>query len=234
MAASKDFSFEEPPRGPHGSSPLSDKNAALSASVPDFSAFADIDLGSVSPAMGRVDLGKTYKPMSKGAEYMFDEEEKNRSFGEHLVFYTGSCYLTGVGSGITVGLFEGLRKGRELPSSKLRMNAVVNACSKRAPMFGNNLGVLALLFATSERTSQYIRDKDDMLNPIIGAASTGFLFKCSSGPRACIAWTLMGGVGMSLVTLSGYATTVLHRTPFRDTVEDYTGVKLPAFGRAAE
>jgi hypothetical protein len=35
--------------------------------------------------------------MSRGAEYMFDEEERERSFSENLGFYTGASYITGAG-----------------------------------------------------------------------------------------------------------------------------------------
>ena len=50
---------------------------------------------------------------------------------------------------------------------------VVNACSKRAPTLGANLGVLALLYSINERMLCYARDKDDSLNPILGASLTG-------------------------------------------------------------
>ncbi len=50
---------------------------------------------------------------------------------------------------------------------------VVNACSKRAPALGANLGVLALLYSINERMLCYARDKDDTLNPILGASLTG-------------------------------------------------------------
>lgn len=50
---------------------------------------------------------------------------------------------------------------------------VVNACSKRAPALGANLGVVALLFSINERLLNYMRDKDDCLNPIAAASLTG-------------------------------------------------------------
>mmetsp|Transcript_1155 Transcript_1155/g.3616 ORF Transcript_1155/g.3616 Transcript_1155/m.3616 type:complete len:169 (-) Transcript_1155:64-570(-) len=154
--------------------------------------------------------------MSRGNEYLFDEEERERSFGEHLVFYCGSSYITGVAAGVAVGVVEGLQKGQNLPNSRLKLNAVVNACSKRAPVFGSNLGVLALMFTTSERITRYVRDSDDTLNPIIGAASTGFMFKCTSGMRACLGWTLAGGIGMTLITLTGQVHNFLYRSRIAD------------------
>lgn len=93
----------------------------------------------VSPAIGVVTAHHDYRPMSHGHEYMFDEEFRERGFGENLVFYTGVSYMSGFGAGTVLGFFEGLRKGQSLPS-KLRVNAIVNAVSKRGTTFGNNLG----------------------------------------------------------------------------------------------
>ena len=92
MAASKSFSFEE-----RDESVLESSKVTLApGSVPDFESFGAIDLGAVSPAIGVLEPGAAaYKPMSKGHEYIFDEEEKTRTFGEHLVFYTGAAYLSG-------------------------------------------------------------------------------------------------------------------------------------------
>ena len=92
MAASKSFSFEE-----RDENVLESSKATLApGSVPDFESFGAIDLGAVSPAIGVLEPGAAaYKPMSKGHEYIFDEEEKTRTFGEHLVFYTGAAYLSG-------------------------------------------------------------------------------------------------------------------------------------------
>lgn len=101
--------------------------------------FGNIDLAIVSPAIGVVSAGQQYKPMSRGAEYMFDEEQRERSFGENLVFYSGVSYLSGFGAGTVLGFFEGMRKGQNLPQ-KLRVNAIVNAISKRGQTFGNNFG----------------------------------------------------------------------------------------------
>jgi hypothetical protein len=179
--------------------------------------FKDIDLASVASLTGDTSVGPVkYKPMAKGAEYMFEEEERQRSFGEHLVFYSGSSYLAGVGAGVALGTVEGMQKGLNLTTSKLRVNSVVNAVSKRAPVFGANLGVLALLFTTTERLSAYYRNADDTLNPVIGAASTGFLFKCTSGPRQCVLWTLAGGLGMGAAVLTGHAHTLLYRREFSE------------------
>ena len=74
-----------------------------------------------------------------------------------------------------MGVVEGIKKMQTLPnaSTRLKVNAMVNACSKRAPALGANMGVLALLYSINERMLCYARDKDDSLNPILGASLTG-------------------------------------------------------------
>jgi inner membrane translocase subunit Tim23 len=212
MAASRSFSFEETDYREVSNAPLAP------GSVPDFESFGAIDLGSVSPAIGVVESRVSYKPMSKGHEYIFDEEAKQRSFSENLVFCTGAAYLSGVGVGVTLGIVEGVKKMQTLPnaSTRLKVNAVMNACSKRAPTFGANLGVLALLFSINERLLCYARDKDDTLNPILGASLTGMMYRSTCGLRPCLGWTLAGGVGMSLITVSGHLTTLLQRKHLED------------------
>jgi len=224
MAASKSFAFEERDVSEAA-------NASLApGSVPDFDALGAIDLGAVSSAIGVLQPNAVYTPMSKGHEYMWDEEEKQRSFGEHLVFYTGAAYLGGVGIGVAAGLVEGAGKMSKLPnaSTRLKVNAVVNACSKRAPALGANLGVLALLFAINERLLCFTRDKDDALNPILGASLTGMMYRSTCGARACLGWTVAGGVGMSLLTLSGQLHTILYRQRF----EAFEGL-VPSFTRSS-
>ena len=41
---------------------------------------------------------------AQGHEYLFDDEEKQRTFGEHLVFYTGAAYMSGIVVGSTMGM----------------------------------------------------------------------------------------------------------------------------------
>ena len=118
-----------------------------------------------------------------------------------------------MGIGGALGFFEGLRKGRQLPNPtpKLRQNAIVNAMGKRGPGLAANLAVMALMFTASERIALYTRDKDDVLNSVIAASATGFMFNCASGPRKCLVYTVLGGAGMGLAALTGHAHTVLHR-----------------------
>ena len=59
--------------------------------------FGNIKFDSISPAIGIAQPDKKYTPMSRGAEYLFEDEEiKERSFGEHMQYYCGTSYLTGL------------------------------------------------------------------------------------------------------------------------------------------
>mmetsp|Transcript_9409 Transcript_9409/g.26986 ORF Transcript_9409/g.26986 Transcript_9409/m.26986 type:complete len:226 (-) Transcript_9409:109-786(-) len=209
MASKRTFSFEDPPArsaDSHGNS-----DYMQSGALPDFGSFGNIKFDSISPAIGIAQADKKYTPMSRGAEYLFDDTDKERSFGEHIQYYCGAAYLTGMGVGGALGFFEGLRKGQNLPTPKLKQNAVVNAMSKRGPTLAANLAVFALMFTFSERMALYSRDKDDVMNSIIAASATGFMFNCTSGARKCLVYTALGGAGMGLAALSGNAATVLHR-----------------------
>jgi hypothetical protein len=84
---------------------------------------------------------------SGGVDYLFIDEAKmrgERSWGEKLCYNTGIVY----GAGLTVGGAWGLMEGMRAPlggshSMKLRLNAVLNACTRRGPLIGNSAGVLS-------------------------------------------------------------------------------------------
>ena len=44
----------------------------------------------------------------------------------------------------------------------------------------------------------------------------GMMYRSTCGARACLGWTLAGGIGMSLATLSGQLHTLLYRQRFQD------------------
>ena len=132
-------------------------------------------------------------------------------FSEFDQFF--NALMSGMSVGGALGFFEGLRKARQLPNPtpKLRQNAIVNAMGKRGPGLAANLAVMALMFTASERMALYSRDKDDVLNSVIAASATGFMFNCASGLRKCLVYTVLGGAGMGVAAATGHAHTVLHR-----------------------
>lgn len=52
-----------------------------------------------------------------------------------------SYMITGLATGGIWGLYEGLRQPINSQSSKLRLNTVLNACTRRGPLVGNSAGV---------------------------------------------------------------------------------------------
>ena len=167
MAASKSFAFEEREF-------TEASNAQLApGSVPDFEAFGAIDLGAVSPAIGVVQGKAAYRPMSKGHEYVFDEEEKQRTFGEHLVFYTGAAYMSGIVAGTTLGVLEGAKKMKTLPNASTRLKATpwsTRAPSGR-PRWGQTSGCWPCSFPSTNASSVTRATRTTRSTPSLGPPS---------------------------------------------------------------
>ncbi|XP_046858417.1 mitochondrial import inner membrane translocase subunit tim23-like [Xenia sp. Carnegie-2017] len=133
-----------------------------------------------------------------GAEFVFPtDHKKTRTWGERMFSGIGSSYLTGLVAGGSWGLYEGLRNpdGRTF---KLRMNSVLNGCTRRGPFVANSLGVLALMYSTLDYGIGKLRDKEDEYNSIAAAISTGLIFKSTAGIRAM---GIAAAVGGSLATV---------------------------------
>ncbi|KAL1308385.1 hypothetical protein HN51_050331 [Arachis hypogaea] len=129
-------------------------------------------------------------------ENLFPELENrtNRCWDENLVFYTGMAYLTGaVGGGVT-GTLEGLRAAEKGDSFKIGVNRVLNSGGQSARRIGNSLGMVGLIFSTTESAMHYFTDKDDMVNNTIAGLATGILYKAAVGPRSAAIAGVFGGI----------------------------------------
>lgn len=124
---------------------------------------------------------------------------------------TGTCYLlgsvicsilrsvyilcTGITAGGTWGLWEGLRRP-EGRTTRLRMNSILNGCTRRGPFLGNTAAVLgkrererrecifftfylflALIYSPLCSALAHYRGVDDNINSIAAASVTGLLYK---------------------------------------------------------
>ena len=100
-------------------------------------------------------------------------------------FLAPVCWLTiGLGIGGVWGLKEGL--GRQLgpnTSAKLRLNSILNACSRRGVMLGNSLGVLAIFYNITNSSLDTVRGQHDIFNSMGAAALSGALYKATAGVR---------------------------------------------------
>jgi import inner membrane translocase subunit TIM23 len=60
----------------------------------------------------------------------------SRGWSDDLCYGTGVSYLAGLSMGGAWGLAEGLRRTPASAPPKLRLNAVLNACTRRGPFLG--------------------------------------------------------------------------------------------------
>ena len=65
-----------------------------------------------------------------------------RTNSDKLLYGTGTAYLIGLSSGGTYGFFKGLRNPNAT-NMKLRINSVLNSCTRFGPWAGNSMGVLS-------------------------------------------------------------------------------------------
>lgn len=92
-------------------------------------------------------------------------------------------YLSALAIGGAWGLAEGLNKSAGITSPKLRLNAVLNAVTRRGPFLGNNAGVIALVYNGINSTIGYYRGRHEATNSIAAGALSGIMFKSTRGPR---------------------------------------------------
>ncbi|KAI8869664.1 Tim17-domain-containing protein [Ramicandelaber brevisporus] len=118
----------------------------------------------------------------------------DRGWSERLCYGTGTVYLAGLSTGGAWGFIEGMRhpEGRTF---KLRLNSVLNACTRRGPFLGNSAGVLALTYNVWDSLIGHFYGKRDTTSSVASGALTGALFKSTAGVRpALVAAAMMGGM----------------------------------------
>ncbi|KAK4074356.1 hypothetical protein Trihar35433_3830 [Trichoderma harzianum] len=106
----------------------------------------------------------------------------SRGFTDDLCYGTGITYLTALSIGGAWGFQEGLRKSSGQPP-KLRLNAVLNAMTRRGPFLGNNAGVVAITYNCINSLIGYLRGEHDAFNTIAAGALSGMVFKSTKGVR---------------------------------------------------
>jgi len=165
-----------------------------------------IDIGTIAPVFGVDAPASPYG--NQEADYL-DYNIKGRSYGERLMFNTGSAYLGGIVGGGIYGFFEGLRTSPS-PKFKIRLNTVLNACGKRGSRAGNALGSLAMIYSSFEALEDQL-DMDQyvggyyQLIPVTAAAMTGIFYKSTAGPRAMALAGVLGAGSMAAATAAATA-----------------------------
>ena len=111
----------------------------------------------------------------------------SRGWSDDLCYGTGTTYLTALGIGGIWGAVESLRRpmpqviagsmAQSAPSTKLRINTLLNGVTRRGPFLGNSAGVIALTYNAFNSTIGHYRGKHDVLNSVASGAIAGALFK---------------------------------------------------------
>ncbi|BEJ17547.1 hypothetical protein CspHIS471_0609480 [Cutaneotrichosporon sp. HIS471] len=121
----------------------------------------------------------------------------SRGWTDDLCVGTGSTYLSGLAIGGAWGLTEGLSRPLGAnPSMRLRLNSVLNSCTRRGTFTGNSLGVLAIYYNLTNSAIDAVREKHDPMNSMAAGAVTGAVYKCTSGLRPMMVGAVMGTAAM--------------------------------------
>lgn len=136
--------------------------------LPDFS---DMDVSQLAPI---------YNPLPSSSQNLYPEDWNRKTMGQEIMSNTGVSYVAGVGVGTLYGVTQGISKIRSnhLSSTKLRLNAILNGCSKNGSAFGNRAGILAILYTTYDNLIP-MNDVVDLPRssiPYAAAAATGFTY----------------------------------------------------------
>ncbi|CAH0717773.1 unnamed protein product, partial [Brenthis ino] len=115
----------------------------------------------------------------------------------------GMSFMTGSGIGGMAGLYKGLRATTLAgQTGKVRRTQLINYVMKQGTTTGCTLGVIASFYSTLALGITWLRDKEDTANTFIAAATTGVLYKSTSGLRS------MGLGAAAGLTLAGIYTLV--------------------------
>ncbi|KAF4670373.1 mannosyltransferase [Perkinsus olseni] len=109
-----------------------------------------------------------------------------RQFGDKMTYSVGLSYGSGLLVGGTFGLLKGLQKGGA--TSKLRVNAVMNAMSTQGPALANQAAIITMYYVAFNGLVSWARGgKDDQFNAVGAGALSGALFKATSGSWIAVA-----------------------------------------------
>lgn len=158
----------------------------------------------ISAALDRRDVKAPFR-LPQEPEFLFSEESvvQRRSWSENLTYYTGVGYLAGAAGGGGVGAYKALLapsalQGQPgLPSQRIRVNQLLNSSGKMGRSAGNALGILGLLFSSSESFYYYMNDRilpEDLMTVAAGA-TTGAIYRSVRGPRQALAAGAVGSIG---------------------------------------
>ncbi|KAF0852759.1 mitochondrial TIM23 translocase of inner membrane Tim17 subunit (core translocase) [Andalucia godoyi] len=106
----------------------------------------------------------------------------------------GAFAMGAVGSSV-VHSFKGARNAPR----GYRMQGAIQMAKLRAPIVGGNFAVWGGLFSSFECSLFYMRQKDDIWNPIMAGAATGGVLAIRGGFRAAASSAVIGGVLLAMI-----------------------------------
>ncbi|QDS72866.1 hypothetical protein FKW77_007372 [Venturia effusa] len=115
----------------------------------------------------------------------------SRGWSDDLCYGTGCTYLGALAVGGAWGMVEGLRRTAPGAPPKIRLNAVLNAVTRRGPFLGNSAGVVAMVYNGINSYIGYARGKHDATNSIVAGALSGMIFKSTKGVKPMM---ISGGI----------------------------------------
>ncbi|WVN88795.1 uncharacterized protein L203_104008 [Cryptococcus depauperatus CBS 7841] len=125
----------------------------------------------------------------------------SRGWTDDLCVGTGTIYLSGLVLGGAWGFKDGFsRPLGNNPPFKLRLNSILNGCTRRGTFVGNSVGVLAIFYNLSNSSLDAIRGKHDAFNAITAAAISGAIFKSTAGIRPALV-----GAGLMTATAGSWS-----------------------------
>lgn len=107
----------------------------------------------------------------------------------------GDAFSTGAGAG-SIWYFL---KGAYYSVRKERFRGGIQLLASRAPILGGNFGMWGCIFAASTCAMTYMRNKEDMLNSVVGGATTGFILSIRAGFRNAIRASIFGALFLGII-----------------------------------
>jgi len=131
---------------------------------------------------------------SQQPEFIFPEGASRQRGRFELAFsQIGGSVICGAGVGGTTGLYMGLRETALAGhTGKLRRTQLLNYIGKQGGVYGNSVGVLALMYSGFGVLYSWLRGVDDEFNTLAAGTSTGLLYKSAAGFRKCGAGGAVG------------------------------------------
>ncbi|WFD34370.1 Mitochondrial import inner membrane translocase subunit tim23 [Malassezia cuniculi] len=139
-------------------------------------------LANLSDDLEYLDIQENQASQMEGARTALP----SRGWTDDLCYGTGTSYLGGLFLGGVLGLREGLTRplGIDSPTTRLRVNAVLNQVTRRGTFLGNSAGVIAMTYNLFDAAIDASRGKHDIYGSLAAGALSGALYNSTNGLRA--------------------------------------------------